>query len=73
MQVYFCHPHSPWQRGTNNNANGLVIDFFPKGKEFNKVSKQVVSKIQRWIDESPRETLKDKTPIAAIIELFSPI
>ncbi len=47
MQVYFCHPHSPWQRGTNENTNGLVRDFFPKGTDFNKVSKQEVSKIQR--------------------------
>jgi IS30 family transposase len=73
MQVYFCHPHSPWQRGTNENTNGLVRDFFPKGTDFNKVSKQEVSKIQRWINERPRETLNDKTPIEAIKELFSQI
>lgn len=73
MQVYFCHPHSPWQRGTNENTNGLVRDFFPKGTDFNKVSKQEVSKIQRWINERPRETLNDKTPIEAIKELFSHI
>lgn len=71
MKVYFCHPHSPWQRGTNENTNGLVRDFFPKGTDFNKVSKQEVSKIQRWINERPRETLNDKTPIEAIKELFS--
>jgi IS30 family transposase len=71
MQVYFCHPHSPWQRGTNENTNGLVRDFFPKGTDFNKVSKQEVSKIQRWLNERPRETLNDKTPIEAIKELFS--
>jgi len=71
MQVYFCDPHSPWQRGTNENTNGLVRDFFPKGTDFNKVSKQEVSKIQRWINERPRETLDDKTPIETIKELFS--
>ncbi len=73
MQVYFCHPHSPWQRGTNENTNGLVRDFFPKGTDFTKVSKQEVSKIQRWINERPRETLNDKTPIEAIKELLSNI
>lgn len=71
MQVYFCHPNSPWQRGTNENTNGLVRDFFPKGTDFTKVSKQEVSKIQRWINERPRETLGFKTPIEAIKELFS--
>jgi IS30 family transposase len=71
MQVYFCHPHSPWQRGTNENTNGLVRDFFPKGTDFSKVSKQEVSKVQRWINERPRETLNNKTPIEAIKELFS--
>ena len=73
MQVYFCHPNSPWQRGTNENTNGLVRDFFPKGTDFTKVSKQEVSKIQRWINERPRETLNDKTPIEAIKELLSNI
>ncbi len=71
MQVYFCHPHSPWQRGTNENTNGLVRDFFPKGTDFTKVSKQEVSKIQRWINERPRETLGFKTPIESIKELLS--
>ena len=73
MQVYFCHPHSPWQRGTNENTNGLVRDFFPKGTGFTKVSKQEVSKIQRQINERPRKTLNDKTPIEAIKELLSNI
>jgi IS30 family transposase len=73
MQVYFYHPHRPWQRGTNENTNGLVRDFFPKGTDFTKVSKQEVSKIRRWINERPRETLNDKSPIEAIKELLSNI
>ena len=51
----------------------LVRDFFPKGTDFTKVSKQEVSKIQSWINERPRETLNDKTPIEAIKELLSNI
>jgi hypothetical protein len=54
-------------------TNGLVRDFFPKGTDFTKVSKQEVSKIQHWINERPRETLNDKTLIEAIKELLSNI
>ena len=46
MQVYFCHPHSPWHRVTNDKTNGLVRDFFQRGQTLRK---QEVSKIKRWI------------------------
>lgn len=62
MQVYFCDPHSPWQRGTNENTNGLVRGFFPKGTDFNLISKQKLNWVQEALNERPRQTLEFNTP-----------
>jgi len=62
MQVYFCDPHSPWQRGTNENTNMLVRDFFPKGTDFTAISKKELLFVQHALNERPRETLSWKTP-----------
>lgn len=62
MQVYFCDPHSPWQRGTNENTNGLVRGFFPKGTDFNLVSKEKLNWVQEALNERPRATLGFNTP-----------
>jgi len=62
MQVYFCDPHSPWQRGTNENTNGLVRGFFPKGTDFNLVTKEKLNWVQNALNERPRQTLEFNTP-----------
>jgi IS30 family transposase len=62
IAVYFCDPHSPWQRGTNENTNGLIRDFFPKGTDFRQVSYQKLARVQSLLNDRPRETLGFETP-----------
>lgn len=62
MQVFFCDPNSPWQRGTNENTNGLIRGFFPKGTDFNEISNQKIRWVQEALNERPRQTLEFKTP-----------
>ncbi len=70
VQVYFADPYSPWQRGTNENTNGLVRDFFPKGTDFNKVSVRELKRVQRLLNERPREVLNWQTPKEAFASLL---
>jgi IS30 family transposase len=70
VQVYFADPYSPWQRGTNENTNGLIRDFFPKGTDFNQVSVRELKRVQRLLNERPREILKWRTPQEAFIKLM---
>lgn len=62
VKVYFAHSKSPWERGTNENTNGLVRQFFPKGTDFRKVSQREIKRVERLINQRPRKTLKWKTP-----------
>lgn len=62
IAVYFCDPHSPWQRGTNENTNGLIRSFFPKGTDFNNVSDEELQFVEQAINERPRKCLDYKTP-----------
>jgi IS30 family transposase len=62
MQVYFAHPASPWERGTNENTNGLIRQFFPKGTDFNKVSRREIKKVQDMLNGRPRKTLNWEKP-----------
>ena len=71
VKVYFCDPHSPWQRGTNENTNGLVRDYFPKGTDFSKVSDEEVREVQDQLNGRPRQTLGWKTPAEAYAEILA--
>lgn len=62
MTVYFCHPHSPWERGTCENTNGLLRQFFPKGKDLSKVSFKEIRRVERLMNGRPRKVLDWATP-----------
>lgn len=62
IKVYFAHPYSPWERPTNENSNGLIRDYFPKGTDFNLISKKRLKEVQNQLNERPRKVLDYKTP-----------
>ena len=62
IKVYFAHPASPWERGTNENTNGLIRQYFPKGTEFDKVSVREILRVQRQLNDRPRAVLNYYKP-----------
>lgn len=70
MTVYFAHPHAPWERGTNENTNALIRQYFPKGTDFSKISKTKLKEVQDELNDRPRKTLEWHTPHEKIYELL---
>ena len=69
IQVYFADPHSPWQRGTNENTNGLIRQYFPKGTDFNEVTLASIQEAEKRLNSRPRKTLEYRTPSEKFYQL----
>jgi len=70
VQVYFCDPHSPWQRGSNENTNGLLRQYFPKGTDLCMHSADEIAAVAAALNARPRKTLAWKTPAEALEQLL---
>jgi IS30 family transposase len=68
LEVYFCDPQSPWQRGTNENTNGLLRQSFPRGTDLARHSPDALAAVAAALNARPRKTLGWKTPAQALDE-----
>ena len=71
IEVYFAHPGSPWERGINENTNGLIRQYFPKGTDFTQVSIEEIRKVQRKLNNRPRKALDYYKPDEVINKIVA--
>ena len=72
VKVYFCDPQSPWQRGSNENTNGLLRQYFPKGTDLKNVTQQQLDRVALKLNTRPRETLNWETPAEVLAVTVAP-
>ena len=70
VEVYFCDPRSPWQRGSNENTNGLLRQYFPKGESLAGVDQERLDQVAEKLNGRPRKTLGYRTPAEKLTELI---
>jgi IS30 family transposase len=73
IKVYFCDPQHPWQRGSNENTNGLLRQYFPKGTDLSNVSQAKLNAVAKRLNERPRKTLNFETPVERFAECVASI
>jgi transposase, IS30 family len=71
VQVWFCDPQSPWQRGTNENTNGLLRQYFPKGSDLSQITQATCDAVATQMNNRPRKVLGYKTPLESYTELLA--
>jgi len=73
IDVYFCDPQHPWQRGSNEQINGLLRQYFPKGMDLSGIHQNRLNAVARRLNERPRETLDFETPAERFEQCFASI
>ena len=71
--TYFCRPYHSWEKGLNENANGLIRQYFPKQTDFRNVSNREIRRVQDELNHRPRKTLGYETPSVLFLNLFQPL